>query len=85
MNQKAIIPKHFSFNTVNEYINWLCSHQEEIIPAGEIISYYINETEEKKVIIGNGKDCLSQLPQCTPFFAKNYKGVKLSDIRTDIV
>lgn len=72
--------KILSFTTVEEFFTWMESNKTTILAPEEVISYTIQETKEIKIISGNGKNNLSELPHWTPHYAKNYKGVNIDDI-----
>ena len=81
---KTLIPEHFSFTNFNELFSWIDKNYNLILDRGQIYSMYVEDCDETYVACGDGSTVFGKLTKWSKWNV-NDKGVKLSDIRTDIV
>lgn len=81
---KTLIPEHFSFINFNELLSWIDKNYNLVLEPGQIYSMYVEDFDETYVACGDGSTVFGKLTKWSKW-SENDKGVKLNDIRTDIV
>jgi hypothetical protein len=76
---KTLIPEHFSFYTVSNYVKWLEENKQIILEPAKVYSFYIDEVEYGFAVIGDGVTHLINLPKYT----KNKYNQQIMEVEYD--